>query len=68
MPSSYDSHFFTNEDIRNARNLNKPSTWTNYLKYSLRNKGIEIWNELESDIKKDTISCKIQREYKKYIF
>ena len=56
LPEVFENYFVTNNqirqhDTRNASKLHKVSKRTNYAKYTLRNKGIDVWNELEPKFK-----------------
>ena len=41
-----------NYDTRNAKLLHKSNIWTTYGKYTVKSKGIEIWNSLSDSLKK----------------
>ena len=67
LPEIFENYFFTNVQIhqhntRNKSKLHKCFKRTNYLKYKLRNEGINLWNELEPKFKgiKNYYGCKIQ--------
>ena len=52
LPEIFENYVFTNDQIhqhntRNKSKLHKYFKRTNYLKYTLPNKGINLWNELE---------------------
>ena len=56
LPEIFENYFVTNNQIhqhntRNASKLHKATNRTNYVKYTLRNKGIDVWNELEPEFK-----------------
>ena len=56
LPEIFENYFVTNNQIhqhntRNATKLHKATNRTNYVKYTLRNKGIDVWNELEPEFK-----------------
>jgi hypothetical protein len=57
LPELFTSYFFTNKEIhnhntRNSSLLHKKSSRTNYAKHTLANKGIEVWNNLSEQYKK----------------
>ena len=67
LPEIFENYFFTNDQIhqhntRNKSKLHKYFKRTNYLKYTLRSKGINLWNELEPRFKgiKNYYAFKIQ--------
>ena len=52
----FENYFFTNDQIhqyntQNKSKLHKYFKRTNYLKYTLHSKGINLWNKLESRFK-----------------
>ena len=56
LPEVFENYFLTNNQIhqyntRNASKLYKCYKRTNYVKHSLSNKGIDIWNSLEPKFK-----------------
>ena len=56
LPEIFENYFFTNDQIhqhntRNKSKLHKYFKRTNYLKYTLPNKGVNLWNELEPRFK-----------------
>ena len=56
LPSNFDSYFVNNNKIhhhytRNANKLHKSYVRTNILKYTIRIKGIDIWNDLDMKIR-----------------
>ena len=56
LPEVFENYFVTNNQIhqhntRNASKLHKSTNRTNYVKYTLLNKGIDVWNELEPEFK-----------------
>ena len=61
LPEEFDNFFVSNNQIhqhntRNASKLYKQYKRTNYAKHTLSNKGVDVWNLLESNIK-DINSC-----------
>ena len=73
LPEIFENYFFTNVQIhqhntRNKSKLHKYFNRTNYLKYTLRNEGINLWNELEPKFKgiKNYYGCKIQLNKKTF--
>ena len=67
LPEIFENCFFTNDQIHQHKTRNKSKLYkyfkrTNYLKYTLRSKGINLWNELEPRFKgiKNYYAFKIQ--------
>jgi hypothetical protein len=61
LPEEFDNFFVSSNQIhqhntRNASKLYKQYKRTNYAKHTLSNKGADVWNLLESNIK-DINSC-----------
>lgn len=57
LPEVFTNYFVTNNQIhhhntRNASKLHKSYIRTNYVKHSLSNKGLDIWNDLDTKLKK----------------
>jgi hypothetical protein len=69
LPEVFENYFVTNNqthqyNTRNASKLYKCYKRTNYVKHSLSNKGIDIWNSLDP---KGTNSCNVfKKEMKQY--
>jgi hypothetical protein len=66
MPEIFNNFFKTNNEIhhhntRSSKKLHKTYTRTNYMKHTLSNKGVEIWNNLNEDLK----SIKFYQSFKK---
>ena len=56
LPEVFINYFVSNDQIhkhntRNASKLHKSYKRTNYVKHTLSNKGIDIWNGLETKLK-----------------
>ena len=72
LPEVFTNYFVANNQIhhhntRNASKLHKPYKRTNYVKHTLSNKGVDIWNGLDFNIK--NIKCyNIYRRETKFIF
>ena len=55
LPETFTNYFVINNQIhqhntRNASQLHKPYKITNYAKHTLSNKGVNVWNELDSTV------------------
>ena len=56
LPMTFDNYFQLNNEIhsyytRSSTKIHKPYFRTNYMKYSIKNKGNTIWNNLPETIK-----------------
>ena len=66
MPQIFINVFKTNNEIhhhntRSSKKLHKTYTRTNYMKHTLSNKAVEIWNNFNEDLK----SIKFYQSFKK---
>ena len=71
LPEVFANYFVANNqihhhNIRNATKLHKSYKRTNYVKHTLSNKGVDIWNGLEPNIKNIKSYNIYKKETKKY--
>ena len=67
LPEVFINYFVSNNhNTRNASKLHKSYKRTNYVKHTLSNKGIDIWNGLETKLKNIKSYTSYKRETKKY--
>ena len=71
LPEVFTNYFVAKNQIhhhntRNASKLHKPYKRTNYVKHILSNKGVDIWNGLDFNIKNRKSYNIYKRETKKY--
>ena len=72
LPEEFSNYFVTVDQIhkhntRNSSKLYKRYKRTNYVKQTLSQKGIDLWNSLQSDIK-DINSCTaFKNQFKQYL-
>ena len=71
LPEVFENYFITNNQIhqhntRNASKLHKSFKRTNYVKYTLSNKGIDVWNELEPKLKDIKTYYTFKKQIKQY--
>ena len=72
LPEVFENYFVTNNKIhqhntRNASKLYKCYKRTNYVKHSLSNKGIDVWDALESKFKGTNSYNVFKKEMKQYL-
>lgn len=71
LPEVFENYFVTNNQIhqyntRNAPKLHKAIKRTNYIKYTLSNKGVDMWNDLESKLKDIKIFYAFKKQIKQH--
>ena len=71
LPETFSNYFLSNKEIhnyntRNSSSLHKRCNRTNYTKYSLVNKGIEVWNNLPTQYKNIQTYGTFKKATKKY--
>ena len=71
LPEIFTEYFVTNKDIhnyntRNASLLHKKCSRTNYIKRTLANKGIDVWNNIPSQYKEISSLLTFKTTMKKY--
>ena len=67
LPKYFTNYYVTNNKIyehnaRNASKLHKSYSRTNFVKHSLHNKGVNIWNELNTDLKNLKSYCTFKKK------
>ena len=72
LPISLKNIFRTNEDVynyntRSTKKLDKPLIKTNIRKLSISYKGVDIFNDLPSDLKKARCQSTFKRKQKNFI-
>ena len=72
LPTSLMNIFRTNEDVHNyntrsIKKLHKPLITTNIRKFSISYKGVDIFNNLPSDLKKTRCQSTFKRKLKNFI-
>ena len=72
LPETFTNYFVTNNQIhqhntRNASQVHKSYKRTNCAKHTLSNKGVNVWNELDSKLKNIKSNHIFKRKVKKYI-
>ncbi len=71
LPEIFNEYFVTNKDIhnyntRNASLLHKKCNRTNYIKHTLANKGIDVWNNIPLQCKEIRSFSIFKTKMKKY--
>ena len=71
LPEVFTNYFVSNNQIhhhnsRNVSKLHKPYKRTNYVKHTLSNKGVDIWNGLDVNIKNTKSYNIYKRETKRH--
>ena len=75
LPDFFKNYFVTNNQIhehntRNASKLHKCYKRTNYVKHTLSNKGVDVWNSLETKLNEvnsfNTFKKKIKQHFLLY--
>ena len=71
LPEEFDHFFVANNHIhqhntRNSFKLHKRYKRTNYVKHTLSNKGVDVWNLLESKLKNLNSCNSFKKQIKKY--
>ncbi len=71
LPKYFTNYYVTNNKIharntRNASKFQKPYSRTNFVKHSLHNKGVNIWNGLNTDLKNLKYNCTFKKNSKNY--
>ena len=72
LPMTFDNYFQLNNEIhsyytRSSTKIHKPYFRTNYMKYSIKNKGNTIWNNLPETIKESKSYHIFKSKIKKYL-
>ena len=73
LPKIFNNYFLQNDDLhhyntRSAKDLQVEYHRTNYGKFSLKAKGIKIWNDLPDDVRKSNSYSIFNRKMKMILF